>query len=355
MHTDHTCMTSHFNCTKKILRTIVHPMTTLTQRTHTKIINRVTEFHWEVTVDWNISIYSGTAVKNKKIIMSRVSKTRLITQSKGSGNVETSNSPPIELSLGWLMKQINSQNSQFSVDLEDVMTKTPRRNAAVQDAEDFATRLRQWCASIRAKFLGGTLKPILQSNNPAKPTLATASIEIENLLGLKRQYSLFNPILPLMEEGEPHDNDVNSSNHTTGEQNGLLSAKDVSRLLDEHVQTLARASEGIKTTWPSASEPLLLSSAEATISFLCDHIMDLTDQYKNTMEYIESMMEKQLISAIGKRLTPKDLDAFVKYHNARLLSPSPRPFSHAIRRPEHYPGEQHLSIISCITSCTNYN
>ncbi len=341
MHTYHTCMISHFNCTKKTLRMIVRPMTTLAHRTHTKIINRVTEFHWEVTVDWNISIYAGTAVKNKKIIMSRVSKTGLITQSEGSGNVETSNSAPIELSLSWLMKQIKSMNFQFNVDLEDVKTRTPRRNAAVQDAEDFATRLRQWCASIRAKFLGGTLKPILHSNNPAKPTPATASIE--HLLGVKKQYSLFNPILPLMEERE-RDGDVDNSSHNTDEQNGLLSAKDVSRLLDEHMQTLARASEGIKNTWPSASKYLLLSSAEATLSFLCDHIMDLTDQYTNTMEYIESMMETQLISAIGKRLTSKDLDDFVKYHNARLLSPCPRPFSHAIRRPEHYPGENYCSV-----------
>jgi hypothetical protein len=157
-----------------------------------------------------------------------------------------------------------------------------------------------------------------------------------------------------MEERE-RDGDVDNSSHNTDEQNGLLSAKDVSRLLDEHMQTLARASEGIKTTWPSASEYLLLSSAEATLSFLCDHIMDLTDQYTNTMEYIESMMETQLISAIGKRLTSKDLDDFVKYHNARLLSPCPRPFSHAIRRPERYPGEHYLSIAPCITSSAIYN
>ncbi|KAL3793709.1 hypothetical protein ACHAW5_008056 [Stephanodiscus triporus] len=55
------------------------------------------------------------------------------------------------------------------------------------------------------------------------------------------------------------------------------------------------------------------------------------------MNYVESMLETQLVNAIGKRLTPNDLDKFVKYHNARLLSPIPQPFSHAIRCPGHNP------------------
>jgi hypothetical protein len=57
------------------------------------------------------------------------------------------------------------------------------------------------------------------------------------------------------------------------------------------------------------------------------------------MTYIESTLETQLVDAIGKRLAPNDLDKFVKYHNARLLSPMPRPFSHAIRCPGHNPGK----------------
>lgn len=59
--------------------------TTTTKSGVKKIINRITEFHWEVTVDWSISVYSGTAVENKKTIMSRACKTGLITQSKERG------------------------------------------------------------------------------------------------------------------------------------------------------------------------------------------------------------------------------------------------------------------------------
>lgn len=333
------------HCTKNVVLSILRTMITRTHRQHTKIVNRITEFHWESTIDWKISIYSGTAVENKEVIMSRVCKTGLITQSKRVV-LENTVGPPIELSLSWLMKQISqhtsdkqikSLSSQFNIDTDDGKTKTPRRNDAVQEAEEFATRLRQWCVSIRTIFLGGTLRTIMQKNNPAKPIPTTTSVG--QLLDVKSLYALFNPILPLMEEHEPHEHGEDGSNHNTAVQNGLLSAQDTSKLLDEHAQTLARAYDGVKTTWPGASEPLILTSSEATLSLLCDHLIDLSIQYRDTMDYIESMMESQLIAAIGKRLTSKDLDTFVKYHNARLLSPSPRPFSHAIRRPEHYPGK----------------
>jgi hypothetical protein len=71
-------------------------------------------------------------------------------------------------------------------------------------------------------------------------------------------------------------------------------------------------------------------------------LIDLSDQYTATLNYVESMLETQLVDAIGKRLTPNDLDKFVKCHNARLLSPMPQPFSHAIRCPGHNPGMSYL-------------
>jgi hypothetical protein len=44
-----------------------------------------------------------------------------------------------------------------------------------------------------------------------------------------------------------------------------------------------------------------------------------------------------LIAAIGKEVQLEDLDQFVKFHNAKWLTPAPQPFCHAIRRPHHYP------------------
>ena len=68
----------------------------------------------------------------------------------------STNLPPMELSLSWLLQQIDmvELTSQFKVDTEDGDTKTPRRNDAVQKALDFAAQLRQWCHMIESSFFG---------------------------------------------------------------------------------------------------------------------------------------------------------------------------------------------------------
>lgn len=316
-------------------------------------INHITEFHWEVESNWSISVYSRTAIKNKKVIKSRTCKVTLITPSKGG--LGYADEPPMDLSLTWLLKQIDADEltSQFNVDLEDDGTKTPRRNDAVQQAIDFTAQLRIWCQEIQKSFIFGHLQQIIQQHNPAllKPVLS--NFTIKQLFGVKSQYSIFNPILPLMEEsGQSNSDDVsndielstiglqrlNAVNDNDGHE-VLLSSKDISNLLNEHVCTLEGAVSGIKEAWPSDSSGSVMSSYEAILSLIIRHLIELSTQYTDTMGYIESMMENQLIAAIGTRLTPHDLDKFVKYHNARLLSPMPQPFSHAIRRPEHYPGK----------------
>jgi len=313
-----------------------------------KAINHITEFHWEVEIKWSISVYSGTDVEDGKVIKSRTCKTALITQSKG---LESTNSHPIELSLTWLLQQIDTAEltSHFKVDTEDDRTKTPRRNDAVQKAVDFSAELLKWCQRIQKSFIGERLQLILRKHNPALPKPHT--FMAVHLLGIKDQFSIFNPILPiLMEESVPSDrdhgiNEVDSkstigllcSNDDNEEQKTLLSSKDISKLLNEHIRTLEGAVCGIETAWPSDSSESVLSSSEATLSLLISHLVDLSNQYSETMTYIESMMENQLIAAIGKRLTPNDLDKFVKYHNAKLLCPQPQPFSHCIRQPKHYP------------------
>ena len=301
---------------------------------------------------WSISVYSGTALEDKKVVKCRSCATTLITQSKGCVP-GSSNLPPTELSLTWLLKQIDFElASKFKVDIEAEETKTPRRNDAVQHAEEFASRLRQWCDRIQNSFFDGHLKSIVQTHNPAIPKPQAHTLH--QLLGAKDQYSLFNPILPLMEDKDNASNEyhdrycVENKKHTIGlhsscidddENKLLLSQTDMSKLLNLHIQCLDVAICGLNANWSSDESECLLSSSEATLSLLISHLIDLSCQYIASMTYIESMLETQLVDAIGKRLAPNDLDKFVKYHNARLLSPMPRPFSHAIRCPGHNPGK----------------
>ncbi|KAL7529655.1 hypothetical protein ACHAWF_003071, partial [Thalassiosira exigua] len=317
-----------------------------------KVVKHVTEYHWEVTVDWSLSVYSGTAVGDKAIVKSRTCKTAIITRSKGA--LEFAACPPAELSLSWLLRQIDTDDfaSNFKVDTEDEKTKTPRRNEAVDGALDFAARLQLWCREVRG-FVHARLKSILQRPNPAVSVPGGDGPTMKKLLAVGREHPIFNPVLPLMD-----DNVAPSAGDEVGgslEREGILGLKlsagghdnghtvlllpgDTSKLLIEHARTIDEAIEGLEQAWPPGDSDGVLSVAEATLMLLgCDHAAELAAQYADAMEYVESMMEGSLIAAIGKRLTPDDLDAFVEYHNNRLLTPKPQPFSHAIRCPNHYP------------------
>ena len=320
-----------------------------------KAVNHVTEYHWEVEFTWSIYIYSGTSKEDKQVIKTRKCTSQIITQAK-DGISPTSISQE-GLSITWLLQQIDTDGlaTQFKVDLEDDETKTPRRNDAVDQAVGFSNQVVRWCSTVHSG-LTNQLHDLLGKHNPAKPEPQTFTMreltEVTNTAS-----SVFNPILPLMEEEkrlssieedqssgvenksilalQSSDTSSNGSNDTKI----LLSSRDMSALLNEHVRDLGEQLSGVETSWPADGSDRILSSSEATLALLINHLRILSSQYYQSMMYIETMMENQLIAAIGKKLESKDLDKFVKHHNARLLQPMPQPFSHAIRRPDHYPGK----------------
>eukprot|EP00804_Cyclotella_cryptica_P019591 CCRYP_014343-RA/>CCRYP_014343-RA protein AED:0.26 eAED:0.26 QI:126/0.5/0.66/1/1/1/3/176/970 len=320
-----------------------------------KVVHHVTEFHFNLETSWSLSVYSGTSVQDKKVIESRKSSTVLITQSKDNALPEHNNFPPQDLTLTWLLQQINTDRltSQFKVDTEDDDTKTPRRNKATEKAIEFSRHLSQWSNAIKSIFVHGIVENLLKKHNPALPN--PGDLSLDRLNTIHEEYSIFNPILPVMEEritseetlseniNESIENQSNSiialefrSNENREDVETVLSTSDLSKLINEHVRTLEEAITGIAKSCPD--EKHCISFSELGLLLLSHHIgTELCTNYIESMTYVESMIETQLVSAIGKRLTPDDLETFMRFHNARLLSPEPKPFSHAIRQPEHYP------------------
>jgi hypothetical protein len=238
--------------------------------------------------------------------------------------------------------------------MEAQTTKTPRRNNDIEQAIEFASQLRQWCSTIQETFIGQHLRGIIeQAHNPAIPQPRMNTVN--QVYNVKGQYVLFNPILPLMKDDDENNRSNNNNNNNSDNSNDdkdqnenedgnvtdsriLLSQSDISKLLNQHVQTLDTAINSIQTSstysssWPTNDSDNLLSSSEAKLSLIISHVMDLANQYIDAMGYVESMLETQLIRAIGKRITQTDLNQFIIQHNVKLMYPIPRPFSYAIRR-----------------------
>ena len=70
-----------------------------------------------------------------------------------------------------------------------------------------------------------------------------------------------------------------------------------------------------------------------------------SERTAHIVDYIEALIEKQLVAAVGKTLTAKDFGAYMNFHNRKLFAPqyAPSPFVYAVRRPDHCP-EGVLSI-----------
>lgn len=325
------------------------------------IVKHVKEYHWEVKAQWEISIYSGTDIDNRMILEQRSGSMIVVVQSetpKAPLPAQT-NRVPIEVSLTWLMKQIDIENltSQFRIKTDEPDTKTPRRNKNIEAAMEFMSSLDAWVSKVRTYFVQVLQIQAVDKHNPVKPSVSEGT-KAPNLVQMTA-IGVFVPVLPLMEAEPPKEEfsptSSNSmlrfqiSNHSVEDRlevrPRVLSSEDTIRFLDEQIRTLEVTHQSIAETFPGRQLLRLISMAEASICVLCLHSVDISNRYRESMDYVESMLENQLIAAIGKRVCSLDLEQFVRYHNARFLNPPPKAFCHSIRRPEHFP-EGILSIES---------
>ncbi|EJK73244.1 hypothetical protein THAOC_05139 [Thalassiosira oceanica] len=316
-----------------------------------KAVRHVTEFHYNVKLEWSLSVYSGTSVDERTVLMSNKSSSVIVKQAKDSSGLRISPQSH-ELPLTWLLKQVNLDDmaSQFKVDTSRESTKTPRRNDDVDKAIEFSDQLSSWIGQIRAGFyrnlavIEGQHDPALEQDRRGGYLDFRYMSDSSN-----REDPVFNPILPLMEDRPERSSETEDevvpgcmikieaqSHEDSTDRNVLLSSSDLTKLTNEH----ARSLQGVLETRAGAfdaSEYTVTTTAEIELGVVFRNLLSLSIQYEATMDYVESMMERQLVAAIGKRLTQDDLQTYVRYHDARLLSPAPEPFSLSIRQPEHYP------------------
>lgn len=83
----------------------------------------------------------------------------------------------------------------------------------------------------------------------------------------------------------------------------------------------------------------LVSAVEATVALACGHAIAIAKRFAEGVNYIEDMLCKQIIAAIGCEVTADDFAEYMKFHNSRLFLAEyrPKPFCYAIRRPHHVP------------------
>eukprot|EP00980_Cylindrotheca_fusiformis_P028869 scaffold22663_cov111-Cylindrotheca_fusiformis.AAC.2 len=319
-----------------------------TKKTVQRLVKKVKEFHWKVDIEWEVSLFSGTNVEEKTVVRRRSSSMIVITQSKDPPIDYSKEHQPLDLSLTWFLEQIDIANSTAQFHVKKETAKTPRRNDQVENALAFFKNLRDWAAEVRFHFIVQLQQDIVEKNNPVvvDPTNTATLIKSCSAMGV------FIPILPLLEDrGNSSTSTSTAETEMAGAANAStrlalppdtsespgLTGDDCVQLLNHHKLSLTEKIASLQKAFPSAHLTKVFSMAEATLVVVCEHIGYLCKQYEEVVQYLEKMLEDQLVKAIGKRVTTEDLEQFVRYHNARYLNPPPRAFCHAIGRPNHYP------------------
>lgn len=350
------------------------------------IVRKIIRFHYDIVIEWELSVYSGTDVVHRTILRNRKchthkvhelpSSTRLATQEPLNCRPDKRDYGNTELSLGWLLRQIDvrKHTSHFSIDA--FASKTPYRNKQVEQALSFFDKASRWACAV-SRYLqedylhegilrctaGEIFVPVLplmqdrntNSNRKTAPMEidddnSSASLESWNDPETSESRSGFQGSSTTADgdDGAIHSEEGGPENHSTA-TSPMLSAADTARFLAELKRTLSEVDGKLKEKIPfretttsitgtgTHQDDEVFSLLEAKTCVLLFYAEQLASRHASSLRYIESMLKQQLIVAIGKEVDSSDLDKYVKYHNEKLLCPSPKRFCYTIRRPEHYP------------------
>ncbi|KAJ3085968.1 hypothetical protein HK100_008850, partial [Physocladia obscura] len=302
-----------------------------------KVSITVTEYVYALENSWTLLLYEGSDPENKIVLQSRSGTSEIKTQLKDvSPFPKISVGAPIDVNITFLLKLITSnQQISFSVDRTDKDCHTPRRNKDVDESITFFSEFSNWSNKIE-QFLVPSLSGKLQNHN-----LDLLSLDSSNV---------FVPIVPMFEEAglERIENAklavgesalVQLKSQETPAQDEvrvLLSINDADQFLAEQKRSLDEKLSGVTKSFPTTG---LMSVAEAKLVVIFKHAKDISYRFILSVDYVEHLLRTQLISAIGKEIQLDDFSLYMRSHYRKLFKQNfqPRPFSHAVRQPDHFP------------------
>lgn len=309
---------------------------------------RVKEYHWKVDCKWILRAFWGSDQSQGTELLGRSSEIIVVTQTNQSPIAKLREHPPIDILLNWLVEHVDpvKRTTVFHIQTDDA--KTPRRNTQVDEALDYFGRMVGWAHELKQHFTYRLQSDIIMTHNP----VVQEATDRQSWIQACQSLEILVPILPLLDDSEANSNASNTVTTERLSQSQLvipsdgsresgakvnMSGDDCMKFLNEHVRSLEEKLQSLKQGFPPSQSTSVVSDAEAKMVALSGQIDQVSKEYAHAVNYIESMLEKQLIAAIGKRVTTEALEEFVRYHNARFLQPKPKAFCYSIGRPDHYP------------------
>lgn len=324
----------------------------LTANFSSKTVTTVTEYFWNFEVSYELMAVRGVGEKPDDIIsiQKRTGQVELKTTTKQSPHpAKTVPAKLCEVNVTWMIKLLNMESGhavpKFYIDRSHKDCHTPRRNREMIQGNSFMGDLSHWITEV-TKYMTKLLN--------IQPDPSTR-LDLQAL----QDDTMFDPIAPYFVDTEQQSiqpieaDDVGEKapegllaclTKVIGLGDNILDVKDLNALLSEEARMLKEKEEALRKAFPSSGA--VATAAEAILCVVLRHCAHVCQRWMHAVDYIESMLRKQLVAAIGKEVTPSDFAEYMRFHNRRLFAEeyAPIPFCFAVRRSERHSPEGTLSI-----------
>ena len=271
-------------------------------------------------------MFAGSDATSGIRVMAHTGTSEIITTSENSPKAASKVVDAKDVNISWLLERVvttattKSSGSVSVLDLsvtfdikrDDVSCHTPRRNDDVARAFGCMIALSGWAQSVAAYFRSSVFP-------------SQALLEKLNLSAIG-DGGVFVPVLALMMRG--------SEENSKGVQVGVSEER---ALVLEQRRSLE--SKFAQLSAQFRDDSALVSQSEAKLLSTMAHVQSVCERVCGVADYIESLIEQQLVAAVGKWLTANEFGAYMTFHNRKLFQAqyAPAPFVYAVRRADMSP------------------
>jgi len=309
-----------------------------------KTVTTVTEYFWQVTVKYELTAIRGAA-QEKMQLLSRTGKD-VIKGGCKSVPPRSPDSQDFEQNVSWFLQQLDAETSspRFLIDRQHAKCHTPRRNPEVAAALAYFASFSTW-----ASHVGQRLRSLFQ-------IAPDHTVDLHSALSHE---AILRPVLPLLQEQPAEGTEAAETTESaaapctvlaclpasTESGSSLLAAADTNLLLVEEMRALRERRTALEDILPGRAEAIA-TAKEALLTVLLQHSGEVCSQYAECLDYIEAMLRRQLVAAIGKEVTPAEFAEYMRFHNRKLFADpfAPVPFCFAVRRSASHSPEGTVSI-----------
>ena len=290
-----------------------------------KTVTKIKEFFYEFEAQYELSAFRGVgehAAEDFVLIRSRQMSQECVLRSKSQPYPEVA-TDQYDVNISWLLHHTaaNSLDMCFNIDRSNEDCHTPTRNVDISVAESFVTALHEWGSAVD-HHVSTRLREVRETyGKRGQIDMSRTSIEevLSPVFPLFRntEDELISAEEPLLLGGSEGLTASSDSCLTVSAGGGAgdaalvrswgsgsaaaMKSVDVSLLLREQVRSLTSKMRSMEELYPAAtSRGELVSAGEAQISVGARYLQEVCRGFWDSMAFLEEMLRKQLISAIGK-------------------------------------------------------